>query len=201
MPTKRAIWCLLSLCLLFLPTGCQSELTPEQVSQSLLSRLEQVESYQIQFLLQSSGQSLQVVQWYRAPDCVRTELYEQDEPTYRFIGDGKRLLVWHLPSGYRQQVELGPDSQLFCSPLLLDCCRLASTADWELEADSGLYASSFIWLATDGAERTGRLWVEPASWLPTRFELVFRQREPLTIQVQSLTINQSLSDNLFSLDI
>src|SRR5690554_5165310 len=135
MHTKRVWFCLLSIGLMLWSTGCANQLTPEQLPQALLNELDQVESYQISFLLESSGQSLQVEQWYRSPDSVRTDLFEQGEPTYRFISGASRLLMLHLPSGYRQQVTLSADSQLFCTPLLLDYCRLASSGSWQQESE------------------------------------------------------------------
>lgn len=188
----------LSLFSLLLLTGCRSQIGPEQFSVALLRKLDQIQSYQLEFALESAGQTLIVRQWYQAPDRLRTDVLEDGHATFRFFRDQQQLRVDHLPSGQQQLVALTAGNELFLSPLLLDCCRQAAHAAWRQAPGEGAYVSDFVWTAAGNLQRKGSLTVDAGSLLPRKFELIWSDQESVRIRLQEVLLNPELDENLFS---
>lgn len=198
-PGKRVVGPLLWLILFFiLLTGCSRLPGPEQLSASLLRRMVSVKSYQLSFLLESSGQAFSVVQWYRSPDQVRTDVMQAEQPVYRFVYTKGRLLVEHMPSRQTQVLAVTEGNELFISPLLLGFCQEAAKSSWEVDPLTGLYHSSFRWQDNSSVARQGKMWVDPRTQWPTEIQLLLSTDNVVSIKVQTIVINPPLDASLFS---
>lgn len=185
--------------LFFLLVGCSRPPGPEQLSASLLQRVASVKSYQLFFLLESSGQTFSVVQWYRSPDQLRTDVMQAEQPIYRFVYSAGQLLMQHMPSGQRQVLAVAEGNELFVSPLLLGFCQEAAKSSWEKDPATGLYRTSFHWQDNSAVVRQGNMSVDPKTQLPREIQLALSADSVISIKVQTVAINPPLDDSLFSI--
>lgn len=200
--SRRGISFLLAVLLLsvmLFATACQPGNSIANLPERVAKKQAELTSYQITLQLkQADDQQLVINQWYQAPDCLRTDVSQDEVTNYQFFLRGDELTVRHVPSGQQEQLRLSSENALFTTPLLLELWREAQTANWrESEERPTSYFGEFSWRDLGGGPKLGSLWLSKKTLLPEEVSLFFGTTEVLQLRFESITLNPTLEEQIF----
>lgn len=188
--------CLLILLVSLLLTSCSRTPNLQSLPQMLADKAAAMSSYHVSLTLQpADGRQLSVHQWYKAPDCLRTDVANGDELVYQFFLAKQKLVVLHAPSGQREELRLSSDTTLFTEPLLLALWQQGQSAHWQQAEQT--FLGDFSWRDWQGKPQPGSLSLDCNSLLPQQVHLWCETEQILHLHFAQVTLDPILAEQIF----